>query len=211
MIFNYIARDAIEVYMKNKPLKQVQHAKLLGITLDINLNWAHHIDQICNKLAYPSYIIKKNKNLLDKATLKMVYHAIFESHLLYGIGIWGPMIKNTNKMGRMTKIQKNIVSETKLENKVLTLEQLIDLNLGKISYRYINDLLPKRISNLFEPNQHSYNTQNSTAPVIKHHTNTLYNSSFMCKSPMIWLKLNDNIKSAKTQKGYSLRFKKCFL
>ena len=91
MIYNYILRDEIVIHMNGSRLTQVGCTKLLGVCLQNDLKWGTHLDVLAKKLAYPSYVLRSNKNLFDKKTLKMLYHSLFESHLLYGIHLWGPM------------------------------------------------------------------------------------------------------------------------
>ena len=211
LIFNYEARDSQNIYMKGTKLTQSHNAKLLGINLDIKLDWSYHINDIANKLSYPNYVLKKNKNILDPFTRKLLYHAIFESHLLYGISIWGPMIEGTAKLNRISKQQKKLAKELKIDTAVFNINQLIDLYACKLSYKYTNDLLPMRLTHLFEPNQHSHNTRNRHAPKIRHHTTSLYNKSFMCRSPATWLSLGSDIKNAKNLKIFTKMYKRTHL
>lgn len=63
--------------------------KLLGVTLDETLSWSEHIDNVCQKLAKAIFSLRVLKKYVDLNTLKIVYHATFETHVRYGIAFYG--------------------------------------------------------------------------------------------------------------------------
>ena len=76
---------------------------------------------------------------------------------------------------------------------ILTIESLIDLSLLKIIYRYVNNILSKRIVNLFEIPTHNYATRNRIGLQAPQHTLQIYSNSFLARSPHLWLHLPINI------------------
>ena len=97
--------------------------------------------------------------------------------------------------------------------KILNIEQLINFELAKLAYCYISKKAPKAVCNMFRANsfQHSYNTRFANNPRIEKHTSKYYNQSFLCKSPSIWMNLNNDLKSKKTLSSFVLSVKKTFL
>lgn len=65
------------------------HTKFLGMTIDSNLSWDNHVDTLSKKLNSCLYVLKRIKHASDDATTKIAYHALFESHIRYGLTIWG--------------------------------------------------------------------------------------------------------------------------
>ena len=64
------------------------NVKYLGVYLDNNLTFKRHIDILCCKLNRMVGIFWKSSHLsID--TKKIVYHSLVESHLNYGILMWG--------------------------------------------------------------------------------------------------------------------------
>ncbi|KAG8246241.1 hypothetical protein J6590_088594 [Homalodisca vitripennis] len=57
-----------------------QEAKYLGITLDSNLNWKLHVDQLCKKLSTALYVIKRLKQISNMETSRTAYFALFEHY-----------------------------------------------------------------------------------------------------------------------------------
>lgn len=70
-----------------------EKVKYLGVMVDCNLKWNEHIQFVCNKLRTILHKFKYLKSLLTVHQLKILYHALVESHLRYGIVCWGNALK----------------------------------------------------------------------------------------------------------------------
>ena len=71
----------------------VNDVKFLGVTFDKNLNFDCHIHNLEKKLSRSVGILAKVKPFLNSKTLLQLYHAIFHSHLKYGILAWSSTYK----------------------------------------------------------------------------------------------------------------------
>ena len=63
--------------------------KYLGVWLDRDLNWHYQINAIALKLKKANGALTKLRHYVPPKTLKLVYYAIFDSHLKYCAQIWG--------------------------------------------------------------------------------------------------------------------------
>lgn len=63
--------------------------KYLGIIIDSQLKWTNHVEKLVNKLRYLIYIFKRLNNIVDIKRMKLVYHALVQSSISYGIIGWG--------------------------------------------------------------------------------------------------------------------------
>ena len=77
--------------------------KYRGINIDENLNWRQQISQIAIKLNKKNGILSKLRHFIDKKTMKLIYHAIFEPHLYYSLLVWA---QNSNLIKRLFVLQK---------------------------------------------------------------------------------------------------------
>ena len=103
-------------------------------------------------------MLRSVKHRLPKRILKLLFNSYFQSHVRYGISLWGPMCSKTD-LKRISKIQNKalkIISVNKNENKnlnknnsILTVEDQIELELCKLMYVYVNNALPPEIKILF--------------------------------------------------------------
>lgn len=74
-------------------LKAVEDCKFLGITIDYRLKWFRHIEQLCKKLSSSCFALRTIANQVSINTCKTVYFANFQSHVQYGILLWGASSK----------------------------------------------------------------------------------------------------------------------
>ena len=69
----------------NENLSLTNHAKLLGLIIDKNLQWTEHISQMCKKLSKINFALRILRTCSGMVTLKSVYYAHFQSVLMYSI------------------------------------------------------------------------------------------------------------------------------
>lgn len=53
------------------------------------MSFNHHISQVCVKLARVCYLLRELRSVLSVQYLLTTYHALFHSHVAYGIVVWG--------------------------------------------------------------------------------------------------------------------------
>ena len=94
-----------DVTINNGIYKTSNAVKFLGIRIDEKLNWHSHIDHLCAKLNTVCYSIRVLAKYVNKQTLKIVYHANFESSIRYGIIFYG----SCSELDRVFIIQKRVL------------------------------------------------------------------------------------------------------
>ena len=171
-------------FWKTKPMAQLQisdyvipwvdKTKFLGLWLDSDLTWKVHIENLCLRLKRNMYLLKNPKNIFDRSTLKMIYHAHIQSHVLYGLLLWGNSANKSHviKVSSLLNDCVRIVASSKDASasytmlKILPLKELILLESYKFSYKVIHHLLPKKILEIVTTDKnnakfkktHSYDT-----------------------------------------------------
>ena len=192
-------------------LKRVKSEKFLGINLDEKLNWEEHVNYVTKKLHSSIYAIRLSKRYLDIDHKLMLYHAIFSSHVQYGLLIWGSMLSKRNLkrlqilQNRSIRMVFNIDNRTSVKpylknHNILNIEQMIDCELGKLLYRVSNNTICKRIVNKFNSlcrTEHRYETRHCKDLNIPKQNDQLYSNSFLVKSPKLWQKLPTELKTHK--------------
>ena len=78
-----------KLYLNGSIIKQVSTVKFLGVTIDENLTWLPHLENLKKKLTCSLGVLYRIKDLVPKSLHKTLYHSLFESHLIYGISVWG--------------------------------------------------------------------------------------------------------------------------
>lgn len=93
------------ILINNTALLNTEQTKFLGVVVDEGLNWTQHIDYVHPKLCTACYAIKTIKETSGPLNAKIAYHALIESHIRYGIVLWG----NSPHASKIFKMQKRAV------------------------------------------------------------------------------------------------------
>ena len=138
----------------NVTLQPVESVKFLGLWLNQNLNWNIHVNNLITKIKRNMHLLRTPKHLFNEKTLKLIYNAHIQSHIDYGLILWGSMTTQDN-LSHVQLVQNKcveIISRNKstdlnYENlKILKIKELIKMQEIKVGYRLINKLLPNKIS-----------------------------------------------------------------
>ena len=95
------------IYINNTPIPKVKETRFLGIIIDDKLSWSSHINYLHKKLNASIGIISRIRHSIPKEHHKTIYHSLFESHINYGITVWGGA-KNSD-IDKIFKVQKRCV------------------------------------------------------------------------------------------------------
>lgn len=131
-----------DIILNGEVVEQISHAqneksfKFLGIHIDETLSWKHHINKVCKKISSSNYIINKVKHFLPKSILHNLYATLVQSHINYGILIWGSG-KSINKVFKLQKKSIRIINAK--------------------PYNYHTEPLFKKSEILKVPDQYQYN------------------------------------------------------
>ena len=134
-------------------LKVVDQCRYLGVILDKNLSWKPHVNHVIKKLSNVLRILYRIRHCLSKNALLSITHSLFLSHINYGILCWGRAGKTTlhpikillNKLIKCINFKTYRFSEVNtlfLDNKILQVDDIFNLELGKFLYKFSNNQLP---------------------------------------------------------------------
>ena len=185
MIFgtrNKEIKNSFNIAIEGKPLQTVTKTKFLGVIIDDQFNWKHHIAYTAKKVAKAIGIISIARKVFNKATLVNLYYAFVYPYLIYGNIVWGRAGKTIVwPLYRLQKIIIRMISNVKYRTrlspyftnlKILKLEEIHILTTGIFMYKFKNQLLPAIFNNFFNENRefHSYPTRGANklrAPKLK--------------------------------------------
>ena len=185
---------SLSIEINNNPIPQRTHVKFLGIWLDENLNWNHHCNITLNKIKRNTYLLRMGQNCLTQHAFKLIYYSHIQSHVQYGLLMWGnecsskfkKAIQNQlNKCIKLIKKGRKFNANTNCD--LLKLDQLIKLENFKLGYKLKSNELPCRISKILSHDknkksltkQHRYNTRNKEQLNIPKHHSLSYHNSFL--------------------------------
>lgn len=87
--------------------ERLTHIKYLGVTIDEHLSWNAQVDQLCVKLSTAIYVLRRLNQIASTEVVRCGYYALFESHLRYGVAVWGN--SSNNNLQRVLVLQKKAV------------------------------------------------------------------------------------------------------
>jgi hypothetical protein len=158
------------VKINNTQINYVDTFDFLGITIDKNLRWNCHIEKIASKISKTIGILNHLKKILPLEILKMIYNALINSHIHYGLLCWGYQIN------RIIKLQKKAIRTITTSKynahtsplfkklRILTITDLYDQKLLRFYFRYENNLLPQYFSSfnvIKQRDSHQRHTRNT--------------------------------------------------
>jgi len=144
--------------------------KLVGITLDENLTFKHHVDKLKIKLNKVNFILARSRTFLPKKIRLLIYNSLAGSILEFGSILYGnatmsvldPLIKLQKKLIRNVYGVPNGSHTNKAfaELKILKLPDLIERNKCVVAHKLWYETAPKNICQDFKPiHTTTYNTR----------------------------------------------------
>ena len=150
-------------------IKEVESVKFIGVQIDRHLTWKQHIDSVYNSLKMKIGVLFRLRPFVPRKTLQMIYHALIQPHITYGLEVWGGTYESYLK--RIYLLQKRAVRIMSFKgprehSNALFIDLLI-LDVFKL-YKYvictvmfdlINQQLPHNLSLYCQVIDHSYATR----------------------------------------------------
>lgn len=183
--------------------------KYLGITIDCHLKWDTHISNLVKKMRSLLTKFKYFKNIFGEKHLKIMYYALVQSHLSYGIIGWGGATNHYLKNLEITQkwILKIIYSKSctypsddlYTESKVFDPRQLYCQNILSLMYKNRDNL---------EKVKHVYSTrQNKKSMIIPKMSKTIGQRCYSYIGPKIYNNLPDYITSLNSNNIFKTKIK----
>ena len=171
---NSIGHPDLDLYLTNCKIKKVTSTKYLGITIDENLNWKEHINNLCLELRKFIGIFYKLSFKLPPPVLRTLYFALVYSRIFYAVAVYAntyltylhDLIVLNN---RILRILQHMPRSTSIVNlygayKTLPINKLFNFQILLHAFKLLNcsELLPNVFhhESLTNSDYHSHNTRN---------------------------------------------------
>ena len=151
----------INIEINGIQAEEKDHAKYLGVLLDNRLCYVNHINHVNSKLTKGNAILSKVRRYLPSNILLNTYHAFVQSHINYGLNVWGnaaktnllPIQRQQRKSIRTMNFKRRDFKETDelfKASKILPLQLCKELNSSKLLWQVSNSYLDSPVGSLFE-------------------------------------------------------------
>jgi len=199
----------IEIKINNQKIKKVEQTKTLGITIDKNLNWSAHIDDITKRAASAIGALKRNQMYLSTKSAIKIYEALILPHFDYCSQVWDGLCDNLAQ--QLQKLQNRAAraitkSNYEVRSKDL-LEKLnwctLDIRRKKqkltLMYKIMNGRAPEYLRELFCKQTSNYRLRNNRECLKLPKPKTEYiKRSFFYNSAKLWNELPSEIRECTT-------------
>ena len=154
-----IKNSNIQVSLQGANIERVKELQFLGVTLDENLNWKSHIENVRKKIFKNIAVLHKVKHFLHPQALRVLYCTLIMPYFMYCLEIWGNAYSVTIKP--LILLQKKIIRiihkvhrrehthQLFINSKLLKLQDLINLQTLTVMYKARYLLLPQTVQMLF--------------------------------------------------------------
>ncbi|KAL1446935.1 hypothetical protein WDU94_008898, partial [Cyamophila willieti] len=191
------------------PLNKEENVKYLGLIINQNLKWETHLEHLIKKLRYMMHIFHHLKNILSFNTLRVVYFALIQSQLQYGISVWGGTFKTSLiRLQRTQNILKKIIlkrdrmahsKDLYKDFNVFNINRLYTLKLANFAIKY-KDKWTQNITH--------YNLRNPRAVIAPTVKKTTSQKHFNYLGPIIYNKIPEDIRNIMVPTRRTLNLKK---
>ena len=79
----------VTILLNKKAIEEKKYVKYLGVLIDSQLTFKHHIAGVVKKVAQITGTMSRIRNYVDSTTCKLVYNSLSYSKILYGLPVWG--------------------------------------------------------------------------------------------------------------------------
>ena len=206
-------KESIKLNIEGVDITPSEKVKVLGITLDNELEFDYHVSDICRKAARQLNVLKHVHQNFKEETRMMIYRSFILSNFNYCPIVWHFCgIQNTRKMEKIQEralrfVYKDFTSTYDQLLKKGTCDMLYVSRLKMMAvevYKIVNGIGPKYLTSLIEEDQGVlYNFRNNKILIQPTYNTVTYGlNSFRYKAPKIWNNLPNEIKNAVSIKEF---------
>jgi len=214
--------NTLQLCLNGIKLNEVATIKFLGVTVDQNLNWKNHIQDLHSLITKYCGIFYKIRSKIPLKILKNVYFATIYPKLLYGIELYAntyptylvDLITVNNKVLRI--LQNKLISASTIELykdfNTLPVDKLFQHQLLILAHQlsYYKNSLPLVFSSYFILNSsiHSHNTRNKTDVHINRFNTSFGSRCLDNRCAISWNSLPESIKNITSPNQFQRSIKK---
>ena len=166
-----VQNEDVVMRIDDQIIKQVEHTKSLGVTIDAQLTWCKHVEEICKKASSAIGALKRVRPFIPKETVIQIYNALILPYFDYCSPIWdclsGYLSDKLQKLqNRAARVITKLPFDTNSNHLLTTLNwERLSIRRKKrkalMMYKTMNGHAPDYLQRLFTQYYSNYNLRNS--------------------------------------------------
>ena len=173
--------EPITCFIFNKKIQNVDSVRILGVTVQSDLQWDSHTEKLRSTLNSANFALLSIRNMVTLKNLMQVYYAYFFSSVSFGILFWGCDNKWLNSnfilQKRALRIMNNFPPDMSCRTQFKKMQMLTIPCIFIMACCVFRKQYPEFFS--YNSDNHSYNTRNKDKVALpKHSTNILSKSTY---------------------------------
>ena len=199
--------EEIDISIDDRTIKRVDHTKSLGLTIDAQLSWSKHVDEISKKVSSAIGALKRVRPFIPTDVAVQIYNALTLPHFDYCSPVWDGLSGClSDKLQKLQNRAARVITQSPFDtssNLLLTMPKWEKLSLRRkkqkalIMYKTLNELAPDYLQCLFtQRHVNDYNLRNLEGKLSLPKPNTNYlKRSFCYSGACLWNNLPQELKS----------------
>ena len=194
------------ITIENNKITSESYVKLLGVTIDTNLNFNMHISILVRRASQQLNSFARVSRYFNPKLKLILYKSFVMCHFNYCPVVWSSC--NESSINKLEKVQyralKHIYKDFNSSYDVLLIKSgLPSLKLSRLrqvaiaTYKAVNTMSPTYINTLIDIRENTYNLRNNSRAEICHKRTSNHGlKSFRHIGSVLWNDLPNNIKSS---------------
>ena len=209
----------VVIRIDDQIIKQVKHTKSLGVTIDAQVTWCKHVEEICKKVSSAIGTLKRVRPFIPKETAIQIYNVLILPYFDYCSPVWdslsGYLSDKLQKLqNRAARVVTKVPFDTNSNHFLTTLnwERLSFLRKKRkalMIYKTMNGHAPDYLQRLFTQYHSNYNLRNSEGKLAlpKPITNYL-KRRFSYSGATLWNNLPSSLRNVGSVDQFKRKLKK---
>lgn len=210
----------MDINVDKTKVKPEKNITLFGINIDNKLSFTDHISNVCKKSSKKVGVIMRLRNLIPTRAKLQLYKAAILPHLTYCNIVWH--FCKASEARKLERVQERALravycdwnSPYKQLLSWANLPTLMNRRLQDIAitmYKVKNKLCPGYITDLFSLNNTTYNLRVKEFQLPRFNTITYGKHSLRYLGPLLWSKLDSDLRNSETIEDFKRRIRKADL
>ena len=174
------------IYVNNEEMKTVGKLELLGVILDLKLNFTDHISSMCKKASQRIGVLMQLRNLIPLNTKLVLFKTAILPYLTYCQLVWHYCKTSDSRMIERLQDHHANYSELLKRAELPTLSNTRLQDVCTLMYKVKHKLCPAYISNIFNTHSTYYFLRQTDFSIPRYNTVTYGEHSLRYLGPKLW-------------------------